>query len=555
MINALIVSGGSLQGSTLIKGLSSSPCVRLHLADCYHDNINKYECDKFYQVPLICHGETFIESIRKIIDEQDIHIIFPATEFELNLLSKNKEILERRGAKLAVSDFSLNDTLLNKINTYQFLKKNGFALLDFVQPQTQDVAYPIIGKPARGFGGKGIIVIRNEDEKRDVFKSINTADYLWLPFLEDFEEFSIDFAISFKREISPVVIRRRIRTAGGFAVITESEHDTYIQQQVTLLAKVIENNGGCGIFNVQVIRYDHNCYHFSDINPRVGTSSVFTLGAGVNLPLFMCASLGEGTVINDMRYDIGHKIKMVRNLSEKWLKLLPKNKIKGIVFDLDDTLIDQKTWIFDKLSIIHAKHANQLPDREAFMMASYQCIEEGKRSNLIDELKRKFQLPERLRDALIESFRLAHPKRIIVFKDVGINLENFKRLGLKLGLLTDNPVQSQKQKVERLECANLFDVILYARDYNREKPDKIVFDKMVEKLGVDAYELAMVGDNLYRDCYGALKAGFMMAYFIERKGTFFNFNQEHFKNNINLPHENIVKIASLNDLYYSIARG
>ncbi len=67
--------------------------------------------------------------------------------------------------------------------------------------------------------------------------------------------------------------------------------------------------------------------------------------------------------------------------------------------------------------------------------------------------------------------------------------------------------------------------------------------------------IKMVGDNLYRDCYGALKAGFMIAYFIERKETFFNFNQEHFKNKINLPHENIVKIASLNDLYYSITNG
>lgn len=555
MFNVLIVSGGSFQGSTLIKGLYCSPRVRIHLADCYPDNINKYECDKFHEVPLVFHSEIFIKRIKQIVIEENIQVVFPSTDIEIGVLSKYKKSIESRGTKVAVSDFSLNGILTNKIKTYRFLKANGFSLLDLIDPQNQKVPYPIIGKPIHGSGSKGIVIVRNENDHKRTFKSISIKDYLWIPFIEDFEEFSIDFAISFKREISPIIIRKRIRTAGGFAVITESEDNEHIRQQIAHLAEIFKNKGGCGIFNVQVIKYNDNSYHFSDINPRVGTSSVFAFEAGVNLPLLMCAFLWDDTGAHKISHDVHGKFKMVRNLSEKWLKIMPKGKIKGVVFDLDDTLIDQKTWVFDKLSIMHAKHAHQLPEKEAFIVSAYQLIEEGMCSTLIDELNRKFRLPESLRDELIQSFRSAQPECIRVFRDVADNLAKLKRLGFKLGLLTDNPVRSQKQKIGMLEFIHLFDAILFSRDYNREKPDKFLFDKTAAKLSVDKDQLVMVGDNLYRDCYGALKAGYQVAYFIKRRGAFFNFNHEYFVKNIKLPHEKIIKIASLNDLYYSIENG
>ena len=553
MINVLIISGGSFQGSTLIKCLKYSTRVRIHLADCYPDNINKYECEVFHEVPLIRRKDDFLNAIRRIIVEERIDIIFPSTDFELELLSNNKKQIESAGAKVAISDPALNNVLINKIRTYDYLKRHGFPLLESIDIQHSVTEYPVLGKPSSGFGGKGLIVLRNQDERHQILQTIDVENYLWMPFIGEFEEFSVDFAISFEGEISPIVIRKRIRTAGGFAVIAQHAIDENIRRQVSRLADTFRQDGGCGIFNVQVLKYDNDSYAFSDINPRVGTSSVFTLGLGLNLPLYMCSSLPACSRNDSEDTNILKNAKMVRNLSEKWLGIIPREEIEGVVFDLDDTLIDQKLWIFDKLSLVCAKHAAQLPGKEIFMFAACQFIEEGKRSDLFDELQHKFDWSDRLHSDLIESFRQAQPESIHVFRDVTDNLKRLKRLGLKIGLLTDNPVRSQKQKIKMLSFINLFDAIVFARDTGKEKPDKLPFEKIASEIGVKTDKLAMVGDNLYRDCYGAIKANYQSAFFIERQGTFFNFKYQYLLNSLDLPAEKIVRITSFNELYYSIA--
>jgi len=551
MINALIISGGSLQGSAVVKGLRQSCEIRIHLADCYKENINKYECDIFHKVPLLGQEESFIEKLAHIVKKENIDVIIPSTDHELELLTRAKDKIETGGAKIAVSKYELIRILINKQKCYQFLKEHGFPLLESVDLEQKNLKFPIIGKPSYGFGSKGLIILKSKQDLNQLTNNQPVCEYLWLPFLYSYEEFSIDFAISFSGKISPITIRKRIRTAGGFAVISENENNDIIERKTLRLAKILRELGGCGIFNVQVLRYGEGLLHFSDINPRIGTSSVFTLGVGVNLPLYMCLPEQENKSSKRIEHGDFKKKKMIRNLSETWIEIIPKGVIKGIVFDLDDTLIDQKAWIFDKLEIVYEQYTHKLPDKDLFMFAAYQFLEEGKRGTLIDELKHKFQLSENLRIDLIESFRKANPKNIQVYNDVVHNIAKLKQHGYKIGLLTDNPVPSQQQKIKMLEFKSYFDVIILSMEFSREKPDPILFEKMAKKLDENFDQLAMVGDNLCRDCYGAIKAGYGKAFYIERKGTFFNFNYSGFKKMVNEPADKIVRIKSLNELYYA----
>lgn len=552
MINVLVISGGGFQGSTLIECLKQSDHVLIHMADCFQENINKYECDVFHQVPLISSETDFLNAVIQIVLLHKIHVLFPSTDHELKMLSKNKDKIECHGARIAISDLPLTKILLNKLETYQFLKKNGFPLLDFVHPINIETNFPVIGKPVTGFGSKGIVIIRNKEEYQTVKETITIKDYIWLPFLDDFDEFSVDFAISFDKKISTLTVRKRVRTAGGFSVINRSENNFKISQQVKRLAKLLVHSGGYGIFNVQIMHYGRNILHVSDINPRVGTSSVFTLGVGVNLPVFMCKPFME---FEDERKISIKSLKstiMIRNLTQKWIDVLPKGTIKGLIFDLDDTLIDQKKWIFDKLSIVYESYAQQLPEKTNFELAAYRIVEEGKRSTLFDELKKYFQLSESLRTEMIKTYRKAVPPSIYVYRDVRMNIDKLKRLGYKIGLLTDNPVQSQKQKLKKLDFIHYFDSILFSMEYKKEKPDKTLFEKIAKNLCLEKHHLAMVGDNLYRDCFGAINAGFSVAFFIHRKGGFFNFNVGHFKQLAQEKSKKIKKIQNLNELYYTI---
>jgi len=552
MVNVLIVSGGSFQGSTLIKGLVQSSDTEIHLTDCYFDNINKYNVEKFHHVPLINEEDEFLHSLDKIVTQEKIQIIFPSTDYELSVLSKNKNRYETLGARVAVSDFHLLNILRNKIKSYEFLKKNGFPVQDIVDINNENIKFPIIGKPAYGFGGKDMIILNNRQEYLSALKSDDLDKYIWQPCIEKFDEFSIDFAIGFDREISPLVIRKRIRTVGGFAVITQSENDERIHSEVSNLAMLLRSNGGCGIFNVQIFRFADNCYCFTDINPRVGTSSVFSLGAGLNLPLFMCSLLDPCLYIFFTPPEIETNIRMIRNLDERWIKLIPENDVEGVVFDLDDTIVNQKKWITDKLQIIYEQYTKFLPDKYLFTLAASRFLEEGKRSALIDEIAELFSLSPGLRDDLINSYRAAKPSSIETYRDTRPTLLMLKQAGFKLAILTDNPVASQKQKLDLIDFTDIFDEIIFSNALGTEKPDRLLFDETASRLDIDNTKLVMVGDNLYRDVYGSLNAKYKLSYFIERKGAFFNFDFDHFVKISGLSAEKFIRIKSLNDVTYSL---
>ena len=52
--------------------------------------------------------------------------------------------------------------------------------------------------------------------------SIDENDkFVWQPCLGEFDEYSVDFAVNVRGEISPLGFRRRIRSTGGFAILCE----------------------------------------------------------------------------------------------------------------------------------------------------------------------------------------------------------------------------------------------------------------------------------------------------------------------------------------------
>lgn len=548
MLNALVISGGSFQGTTLIKCLSESNSITIHLADYLSENINRYDVDKFHEVPPIANEDAFINKLLDIIKTEHIKIAFPSTEHELPILSRNLDVFREYGVAVAVSSYTLMDTLSNKIKAHDFLIKHSFPTLKSIEISDDALDFPIIGKPAVGSGSKDIRLLSGQEELENALHSENLSNYLWQPYLESCNEFSIDFSIDFHGRLSPLIMRERIQTIGGFAVITELAQDGHIHDEVKRFAKLLSDHGGCGLFNVQILKEPNNDFHFSDINPRVGTSSIFCLGLSINLPLLLCASISKVRIRDQSSPAHPQSVRMIRNLSQKWIRTAPTKNIEGLVFDLDDTITNHKSWIIDKLQIIYTQHKDKLPPRKDFMLCAYLLLEEGKKEKLIDELDKAFSFPLGMRDELIASFRAAIPKRVGVFRDVLYNLIRLKEARIKLAILTDNPVESQRQKLKQIDFTHLFDAIIYSTELGTSKPDPIVFNETAKQLHIPKINLGMVGDNLCRDCYGALDAGFGVSYYIRRKKTCYDFDADCFFELTGYPKDKIIEIDSFSDI-------
>lgn len=100
-----------------------------------------------------------------------------------------------------------------------------------------------------------------------------------------------------------------------------------------------------------------------------------------------------------------------------------------------------------------------------------------------------------------------------VFPEAESVLQQLRRRGYKLGLVTNGPEISQRVKAEESGIADLVDVVLISGEEKVEKPALEIFLRAAGKLGVDASECIFVGDNPLTDIRGAHSAGMITVWF------------------------------------------
>jgi putative hydrolase of the HAD superfamily len=77
----------------------------------------------------------------------------------------------------------------------------------------------------------------------------------------------------------------------------------------------------------------------------------------------------------------------------------------------------------------------------------------------------------------------------------------------RVGLLTNGPTVAQRDKLDTLGWAALFDVALVTGELSAGKPDAAAFDALLSALGTAPAETVYVGDDVDADVAGAAAAG------------------------------------------------
>jgi FMN phosphatase YigB (HAD superfamily) len=551
MLAVAITSGGGFQGGAFLRSLVGQPGVKAVLLDCYADNVNRYWADSFHVVPLVRDEKPFIAALARIVRSEGVRVIFPSSDYELDVLARNRDHLAKAGALVAASPPDLLRVLRDKRALYGELRDLGFPALPMTDLSDDDLRFPLLGKPLLGWGGRGMRVLRSAEELVASDRASLMRDFVWLPFFENFSEYSADFAIDFEGRISPIVLRERIRVSGGFAVIADSHENPAISASLAGFAQFLAERGGRGVFNVQVIEPEAGDFFYSDVNPRIGTSSVFGLGAGINLPLFICRSI-EMAVGRDAPA-VSRPLRMLRRLEERYMNRLDRGEVAGVVFDLDDTLIDHKRWIVAKSEATWTELSDHLPDRHTFMQAIVHFVEEGPRNLLLDAVVDALNLPAELREPLIETYRKAVPGSLHTYSDVAACFEALKAVGMRLALLTDNPEPGQRQKLSLFPYTTMFDAIVFSRAHGAEKPGRPAFARVAHELCLDPLRLMMVGDNLYRDAAGALRCGYGWAAWLKRPSSFFAFDFNLFTQYCPGEARRTLRLETLSELTYALS--
>jgi FMN phosphatase YigB (HAD superfamily) len=282
--------------------------------------------------------------------------------------------------------------------------------------------------------------------------------------------------------------------------------------------------GGRGAFNLQFLEHAEGVY-LSDVNPRFGTSAVHWRGTDRDPILHLCRSV-DRLVSALPRSAPPRTVRVLGEMSVDDAITPGESALQALVFDLDDTLLSHKQWIRAKLERLWDAEKGVLPEKAAFLAEALRVVEEGPRSTLFDQMAARFGWPDALTARLIEAYRGIAPPRCALYPDVLPGLATLCAKRYRLGLLTDNPPASQRQKLHAAGLAPWFEKVVFSREAGTDKPDGVAFAAMAAAFGLPRSALAMVGDNPYRDGLGALAAGYGASYVIARPGTCFNFDRD-----------------------------
>ena len=189
-------------------------------------------------------------------------------------------------------------------------------------------------------------------------------------------------------------------------------------------------------------------------------------------------------------------------------------KIKAILFDLDDTLYDQKQHLIPAFMKVSEYLENKLGISKDYAFKTILDIlnQEGSASGRIFDMllyKIGFTPDKSLIHDLIRVFYSYKPETLVPFDDVVKVLSELKMKGYKLGIITDGFPELQKAKIKALNLEKFLDVVVVSDEYGRSyrKPNVFPYLLALQKIGVDSLESVYVGDNPLKDFYGANKLG------------------------------------------------
>lgn len=119
---------------------------------------------------------------------------------------------------------------------------------------------------------------------------------------------------------------------------------------------------------------------------------------------------------------------------------------------------------------------------------------------------------------LTQCMREGYNPEDIVADEVPDLLENLKTSGFRLAVISNrrNPFDEQ---LETLGIGSYFEYSLAAGAINAWKPDPVIFQHALTKMGIEPGQAVYVGDNYFADVIGAQRAG-MRAVLIDPEGLF-----------------------------------
>ncbi len=203
--------------------------------------------------------------------------------------------------------------------------------------------------------------------------------------------------------------------------------------------------------------------------------------------------------------------------------------MRAVLFDLDDTLVDQSSaarsasisWgrahglsgsedeLFRRWSEISTPHYQRYQQREV-------TFAQQRRARVREFLPHLDLVDDDQADAAFRGYLDLYEASWVCFPDAVPALRRVREAGLTAAVLTNGNRAHQQLKLSLVGLTHEIDALFTSDQFPRGKPDPAPFLGSCTRLGLEPADVLMVGDSMTSDVQGAVGAG-MDAVLLDRR--------------------------------------
>jgi carbamoyl-phosphate synthase large subunit len=310
----MVTGAGGPAAVSVMKSLRADPSVSLVAAD-----MDPWAAGLYLVPPdartLVPAGSDpgFADAVLARCVAMGVDVLIPTCDAELRPLGQARAVFREAGVELLLAPDPALDVCLDKLALAD--RCAGQVPVPRTEPLDQADpglwTYPVMVKPRRGSGSRGIRVVESGRELTEMQAS---ADYLVQEYLPG-TEYSIDVLADVTGHVVASVPRVRERVDSGVSVAGRTLHDPELER---FGAEVAAVTGLTYVANVQFRRDAAGRPALLEVNPRFPGTMPLTVASGVDMPLMALDTL-RGKPLPDRA---GFRdVAMVRYLDERFIEL------------------------------------------------------------------------------------------------------------------------------------------------------------------------------------------------------------------------------------------
>ena len=283
--------------------------------------------------------EEFIAYMLNLVKSNHYDVIFPVIDATTIPIVKHKTEF----SKHTIVPFTDYQTLMmasDKAQTLKIAMENGIPCpktyfidyYDDLEKIKDDVEYPVVVKPNRGFGTRGVFLCNSTDELFESGKHVHDeyGSFLVQEYIPKGDEIGVYTLFDFDSEPCALSVQRRIRSypiSGGPSTLRETIRDEKI---VDLAFRLLKAMKWFGVAMVE-FRVDprDGVPKLMEINPRFWGSLQLSILSGVDFPYLLYKLVTEGYIEPDLDYKTGVKCRWLLPGDMLWFFSAP-NKLRNL---------------------------------------------------------------------------------------------------------------------------------------------------------------------------------------------------------------------------------